>query len=120
MRTSQDNLWTVIPYGKLTINKNVHVCALSVVYGRVVDIVMEAITGAIDVCVYSVSWLVTLRVGGHGKLFCPPPMLGQLLLVVSRDLLRGCVPGRKPQLAPRWRCLKRWEVQYLATERTNP
>src|SRR5829696_10204655 len=102
--------WTVIPDGEVTVNKNVHVCVPSVVYGRVVDLVMEAIAGATDVRVYSVSWLVTLRVGGYGKLFCLPPMLSQLLLVVSRDLLRGCVPGRKQQLASWRRHLKRWEV----------
>jgi hypothetical protein len=49
-----------------------------------VDLVVEAITRAIDVCVFELPFSV------HGEPLCLPPMLGQLLLVVSGDLLRGC------------------------------
>ncbi len=76
-------------------------------YGPVVDLAAETVAGTINV------WVLELSLSVYWKTSDLPPMLGELLLVVSRDLLEGCMPVSKQQPAPRWRRLQRGEVHYL-------
>ena len=86
----------------LPVHKDLHLRALSVestcrkishlrvpvqTRGPVVNLVAQAVAGTINAGVYKVSRLFTPGIRAYGKPFDLPSVLGELLLVVSRDLL---------------------------------